>query len=236
MEWLNLSQLQKMEEIDLAVNKRNYLVSLFLVIMFFMVSVGGVFAEMPSVYYPVLTTSAGQSADIVTLNLLCEQAGIKYDYSDVPTVGMIKSGVGLGGLDSKAGFYVESYTDRELYPEGTPFKTLLVAIGASLKGMGASGLSVDDELNRLEAVLSVCKAEGMYIIGIHLGGVATRGAAGSDNERMIDVVAKYANLLVVTQGGNQDGRFEALAEQKNIEATVLKNAFQLVEFLETAFQ
>lgn len=190
----------------------------------------------PAVGYPILTTSAGQSADIVTLNLLCEEAGIKYDYSDVPTVDMVSAGVGLGGLESKAGFYVESYTDRSLYADGTPFKTVLVAIGASLKGMGASGLSADDEIKRLDKILSYCKGQGMAIIGIHLGGVSTRGAGGSDNERMIDVVAKYADQLIVTEGGNQDGRFQTLAAEKNIEAIVLKNAFQLVGQLEAMFQ
>lgn len=217
----------------MARNKRLYFLSAF-VALTLLVGVGTVFAETSR--YPVLTTSAGQSADIVTLNLLCEQAGILYEYSDVPAVEMVKAGVGLGGLESKAGFYVESYSDRELYPEGTSFKTVLVAIGASLKGMGASGLSVEDEIKRLEAVLSYCKDEGMYIVGIHLGGVATRGAAGSDNERMIDVVSKYASHLVVTEGGNQDGRIPALAAQNDIESTVLKNAFQLIQFLETLFQ
>lgn len=219
----------QMEEIVVTRNKRLGLLSVSVAFVLLLIGMGSVFAAGQE--YPVLTTSAGQSSDIVTLNLLCEHAGILYDYSDVPNVAMVKSGVGLGGLESKAGFYVESYTDRDLYPEGTQFKTVLVAIGASLKGMGASGLSVGDEIKRLEEVLSYCKDEGMYIVGIHLGGVATRGAAGSDNERMIDVVAKYANHLVVTEAGNNDERFQALGAAKNIEITVLKNAMQLVQFL-----
>jgi hypothetical protein len=35
---------------------------------------------------PVLTTSAGQSPDVTTVNIVLEEAGIKYDYCDVPTV------------------------------------------------------------------------------------------------------------------------------------------------------
>ena len=42
---------------------------------------------------PVITTSAGQSADVNTLNVIMEQAGVGYDYCDVPTVEMMKDGV-----------------------------------------------------------------------------------------------------------------------------------------------
>jgi hypothetical protein len=223
-----------MEEIVMAKKERFGIPFVVMLIALLLIGMGSAISTAQE--YPVLTTSAGQSADIVTLNLLCEHAGVLYDYSDVPNVDMVKSGVGLGGLESRAGFYVESYTDRDLYPEGTPFKTVLVAIGASLKGMGASGLSVGDEIKRLDDVLTYCKVQGMYIVGIHLGGVATRGAAGSDNERMIDVVAKYADHLVVTEAGNNDGRFEALGVEKNIEATVLKNAMQLIQFLTDLFE
>lgn len=222
----------KMEEIFV---KFKHLSIFVLATVLLLGNLTSVFAELPKVELPVLTTSAGQSADIVTLNLLCEEVGLKYDYSDVPNVDMIKSGVSLGGAEAKAGFHVESYTDLEQFPTGTPFKTLLVAIGASLKGMGASGLSADDEVNRLNTILSYCKEQEIVIIGIHLGGVATRGATGSDNERMIDVVAKYADHLMVTEGGNQDGKFEKLGVDNNIGVTVLKNAFQLIDILEDMF-
>ncbi|MGD9347701.1 MAG: DUF6305 family protein, partial [Candidatus Aminicenantes bacterium] len=97
--------------------------------------------EVPKTQYPVLTTSAGQSTDIETVNIIADEAGVGYDYCDVPTVEILKDGVGMGGRESAdTGFHVEINTDLDTYPNGTPYKTIMFAIGASLKGMGASGL------------------------------------------------------------------------------------------------
>ena len=99
--------------------------------------------DMPRAKLPVLTTSAGQSSDVEIMNLVLEEAGIGYDYCDVPTVDMVKKGVGLGGAKSGEGFHVEVFTDLDTYKEGTPYKTMVFVMGASLKGMGASGLTIE---------------------------------------------------------------------------------------------
>ncbi|MBU4253225.1 MAG: hypothetical protein KJ727_01335, partial [Acidobacteria bacterium] len=101
--------------------------------------------DIPKAQLPILTTSAGQSPDVTTLNIIMEEAGIKFDYCDVPTPDIMKTGTGLGGQESGEGFHAEVYTDMEQFPQGTPYKTIIFAIGASLKGMGASGLTVDSE-------------------------------------------------------------------------------------------
>ena len=127
---------------------------------------------------PVLTTSAGQSADVNTLNVIMEQAGVKYDYCDVPTVEMLKDGVGLGDKKSAEGFHVEVNTDLTKFKKGTPYKTIVFAIGASLKGMGASGLTIVDEIRRLKSLIDYCKKNKIFIIAVHAGGESKRGAAG----------------------------------------------------------
>ncbi len=53
--------------------------------------------QVPKAKLPVLTTSAGQSNDINALNIVMEEADLKYDYCDVPTADMVKAGVGLAG-------------------------------------------------------------------------------------------------------------------------------------------
>lgn len=191
--------------------------------------------ELPKAEFPVLTTSAGQSNDVVVLNILCEEAGIPYDYCDVPTVDLIAAGVGLGGAQPAPGFHVEIHTDTSKYPLGTAYKTILVAIGASLKGMGASGLTVETEVARLKAVLGYCKEQKMLIVGIHLGGQAARGAPGSENELMIDTVAPYVDALIVTEEGNADGRFTKIAEERGIPLVVVKYAVDIIPVLKTLF-
>lgn len=186
--------------------------------------------------FPVLTTSAGQSADINTLNIVADEAGLKYDYCDVPTIEMIDAGVGLAGAKSGPGFHVEVLTDLEKYPVKTPYKTIIFAIGASLKGMGASGLTLDSEEARLKKIIDYCKKNKIFIIATHLGGLSARGAPGGDNERMIDAVAPFADYIIVTKDGNKDGRFTAITEKNKINLTEIEYALDLVDTLKQVFQ
>jgi hypothetical protein len=184
---------------------------------------------------PVLSTSAGQSNDVNTVNIVLEEAGIAYDYCDVPNVELLSAGVGLAGKTSGEGFHVESTTDTTKYPKGTPFKTVLFAIGASLKGMGASGLTVDAEEARLKKLVDLCKKNKIAVIAIHVGGEATRGPAGSDNERMIDAVAPFADALIVTKDSNKDGRFTKIAEKTKAPLIQIDYALGLVDIMKKAF-
>jgi hypothetical protein len=192
--------------------------------------------EIPKASYPLLTTSAGQSADVETLNVICEEAGVMYDYCDVPNVELIEAGVGLADKESGPGFHVEVQTDLSKYPKGTAYKTIIFAIGASLKGMGASGLTVDDETKRLKKIIDYCKQEGIFIIAVHAGGTSKRGAPGSDNERMIDAVAPFADYIIVTADSNKDGRFNAIANEKGMPLTQVEYALEMVDIFKQIFE
>ena len=73
---------------------------------------------LPVLSYPVITTTAGQSADIITLNILVEEAGVKYDYCDVPTPEMMATGVGLGAAVSAPGFHERAIPILSCTPSG----------------------------------------------------------------------------------------------------------------------
>jgi hypothetical protein len=191
---------------------------------------------VPKVGLPILTTSAGQSTDVTTLNIVLDEAGVPYDYCDVPTVEMVADGVGLGGRESGPGFHVESTNDTAKFPKGTPYKAVIFAIGASLKGMGASGLTLDSEETRLKKVIDYCKSKKIFVMAVHIGGESKRGPAGSDNERMIDAVAPYADYLVVTKDSNKDGRFTKIAQAKKIPMSEIDYALGLVDIVKQAFQ
>ncbi|UCE40854.1 MAG: hypothetical protein JSV17_15635 [Candidatus Aminicenantes bacterium] len=193
-------------------------------------------SDIPKSTLPVLTTSAGQSADVETLNVICEEAGVKYDYCDVPTVDLIKAGVGLADKESGPGFHVEVNTDLGTYPKGTPYKTIIFAIGASLKGMGASGLTVDAEVKRLKEIIDYCKQENIFIIAMHAAGTSGRGAPGSDNEKMIDAVAPFADYIIVAADSNKDGRFDSIAKDKGIPITQVEYALEIVDVIKQVFE
>ena len=190
----------------------------------------------PKAKLPVLTTSAGQSNDATTVNIVLDEAGIGYDYCDVPDIDIMKAGVGMGDKESGPGFHVETTTDLAKFPKGTAFKTVIFAIGASLKGMGASGLTVDTEEARLKRIIDNCKQNKIFIIGVHVGGTALRGAPGSDNERMIDAVAPFADYLIVTKESNKDGRFTKIAQAKKTPVTEVEYALDLVGIMQQVFE
>jgi len=192
--------------------------------------------SVPRAKLPVLTTSAGQSADVNTLNVIMEQAGVKYDYCDVPTVAMVKGGVGLSGLETKAGFHVEVTTDLAKFKAGTPYQTVIFAVGASLKGMGASGLTVDTEVKRVTEIIQFCKQNKIFVIAVHAGGQSKRGAAGSDNEKMIDAVMPFADYIIALKDGNKDGRFTRIAKEKGIPISIVDYALGIVGLMKKAFE
>ena len=191
---------------------------------------------LPKAGLPVLTTSAGQSPDVETLNIVMEEAGLGYDYCDVPTAELAALGVGLGGKKSGAGFHVEITSDPARYPAGTPYRTVIFAIGASLKGMGASGLTLESEEARLKKLIEYCKKNKILVIAAHLGGESKRGAPRSDNERMIDAVAPFADYLIVTKDSNKDGRFTQIARDKKIPLSEVEYALGFVDLLKKAFE
>jgi len=191
---------------------------------------------IPKAGLPVLTTSAGQSTDVTTLNIVLDEAAIAYDYCDVPTPEMVADGVGLGGRESGPGFHIEVTTDLAKFPAGTTYKAVIFAIGASLKGMGASGLTLDSEEARLRKVIELCKQKKIFVMAVHIGGESKRGAAGSDNERMIDAVAPLADYIVVTKDSNRDGRFTKLAQAKKIPLTEIEYALDLVNIVKQVLQ
>jgi hypothetical protein len=211
-------------------------VACFIFFCFFALSPGFGQTSVPKAKLPVLTTSAGQSNDVTTVNIVLEEAGIGFDYCDVPDVDMMKAGVGLADKESGPGFHAEVYTDLAKFPKGTPYGTLIFAIGASLKGMGASGLTIETEEARLKRILDYCKQNKVFIIAVHVGGTALRGAPGSDNEKMIDAVAPFANYIIVTKESNKDARFTKIAQSQKIPLTEVDYALDLVGILKQVFQ
>ncbi len=217
--------------------KKSIMFFSFFVGMFFLLSsFASAQADIPKASLPVLTTSAGQSTDVDILNVICDEAGIKYDYCDVPSVELIKTGVGLADKESGQGFHVEVNTDLAAFPKGTPYKTIIFAIGASLKGMGASGLTVDAEVSRLEKIIDYCKKNKIFIIALHTSGTSGRGAPGSDNEKMIDTVAPYADYIIAVADSNKDGRFTNISKEKGTPLTEVEYALEIVDILKQVFE
>lgn len=147
---------------------------------------------------PVLITSCGQSPGPVMLKVILQKLKVNFDFVSLATPQDLK-------LKKEA---------------GTPYKSLIIVMGASLKGMGAAGISMDDELKRAAALIDDAHREGIKIIGAHIEGMKRRaqGASAGDttDEQSIDAVAPRSDLLLINKEGNADGRFTAIAQEKKI--------------------
>jgi len=147
---------------------------------------------------PIMLTSCGQSPGPVRLKIFIQRLNLAFEYKEMATAKDL--------VDAKNA--------------GKPFKSLIIVTGASLKGMGAAGVSVDDELRRTEALIAEAKKQGIKIIGSHIEGMARRSAeaAEGDNsdELSIDAVCPKSDLMIIKNEGNSDGRFTDISKAKNI--------------------
>lgn len=159
---------------------------------------------------PVLLTSCGQSPGPVMLKVILQRTGVNFDFNSLATADDLKA-------------------KRQA---GSPYKSLIIVMGASLKGMGAAGISIEDEIRRTSALIEEARSEGILMIGAHIEGMKRRsqGAAAGDttDEQSIDAVAPKAGLLIVNKEGDSDGRFSSIAKDKKIPLILVEKNLDLL--------
>ncbi len=166
---------------------------------------------------PVLVTSCGQSNGPTTVKIVLQRLKMAFDIEPLATPETLQA-------KAKA---------------GAPYKSLIVTMGASLKGMGAAGIEIEDELARTAALIAEARRSGVKVIGAHVEGLKRRsqGAAAGDttDEQSIDTVAPSSDILVVLKEGNSDGRFSTIAKAKGIPLVEYEKTLDLIPALEKLF-
>lgn len=167
---------------------------------------------------PVLLTSCGQSPGPTRIQFFLNRLEIGHEFLDMATAQDLQS--------------------RQA--AGAPVKTLIIVTGASLKGMGAAGVSMREELIRTEALIAEAKRQGITVIGAHIEGMARRaqGAAAGDNsdEQSIDAVMPFSDLLLVRQDGDEDRRFSILSENLGIPLLLFEKNMEMGDVLDRLFK
>ena len=166
---------------------------------------------------PVLLTSCGQSPGPARVKFFLSRLKLEHEFLEQATA--------------------EDLVDRQ--KAGKPVKALIIVTGASLKGMGAAGVSIDDELARTEALIAEARRQGITIIGAHVEGMSRRaqGAEPGDNsdELSIDAVCPKSDLMIVRQDGNEDRRFSIISENQDIPLILFEKNMELGDVLERLF-
>ncbi|HUW92768.1 MAG TPA: DUF6305 family protein [Bacteroidales bacterium] len=133
---------------------------------------------------PVLISSAGQSADVKLVKMLAQRQGL-----NATTVLMAKPS-DLNGI-----------------------KTLIIVPGFSSKGLGAAGVSQQEEFERVQSLIKSANELQIPIVMLHIGGNARRkGQSDSFNQ----LVGDNSKLMIVVKQADEDGFFTTISNAKKI--------------------
>lgn len=162
---------------------------------------------------PVLLTSCGQSPGPAIIKVVLQKLNIEFELNPLATAASLQQ--------KKA--------------SGQPYGSVIIVMGASLKGMGAAGISIEDEIKRISQLIEEARKEGVTLVGAHVEGMKRRsqGASAGDttDEQSIDAVAPNSQLLLINKDGNSDGRFTAIAQAKNIPLIEVEKNVDLIKEL-----
>lgn len=171
----------------------------------------------PSAQLPVLLTSCGQSPGPERVKFFLSRLALDHDFQAQATAQRLVAA----------------------QQAGKPFKALIIVTGASLKGMGAAGVAMPQELARTAALIAEAKRQGITVIGAHVEGMARRAqnAAPGDNsdEQSIDAVMPNAAFMIVRKDGDEDGRFTTLSQGGRIPLLLFEKNMELGELLSGVF-
>lgn len=190
------------------------IIALLLLVGFFLLPATAILAQsLPAAKEPVLLTSCGQSPGPVIIKVVLQKLNIPFDLNPLATA---------ADLQKKK-------------ESGTPYGSIIIVMGASLKGMGAAGISIDDEIKRISQLIQEAKKQGITIVGAHVEGMKRRaqGAAAGDttDEQSIDAVAPNSDILLINKEGNADGRFTTVAQSKKIPIIEVEKNLDLINVL-----
>jgi hypothetical protein len=90
-------------------------------------------------------------------------------------------------------------------------KTLIIVAGFSSKGLGAAGVSREEEMERVTSVLASAKKQQIPILMMHIGGTARRGGQSDDFNT---AAAQAADCMIVVKQGDEDGLFSTIASKQ----------------------
>jgi hypothetical protein len=158
----------------------------------------------PAFEPPILLTSAGQSADVSLAATLARKAGLP------ATLAKAAAGKDLAG-----------------------HKTLVLVLGASMKGLGAAGLDTAKEKDRVRALLAEAKSQSIPVLCLHLGGEQRRGEL---TDEMIREFLPSAKMAIVIASGDKDGIFAGICREKGIPLKVVEKTLDAVDPLKAAFK
>ena len=153
---------------------------------------------------PVLVTSFGQSTDGSMIEQVMKRLKtVSYSYNPTAT------GADLDGV-----------------------KTVVIAVGNSTKGLGAAGISQEQETARAKEFMAAVEKKGGKVILCHIGGATRRGSL---SDAFADMVLPLSSYMVVKEDGNEDSKFTSYASAHSIPITLVYGSKDTVDAFRLIF-
>ena len=153
---------------------------------------------------PVLVTSFGQSTDGSMIEQVMKRLKtVSYAYNPTAT------GADLDGV-----------------------KTVVIAVGNSTKGLGAAGISQEQETARAKEFMAAVEKKGVKVILCHIGGATRRGSL---SDAFADMVLPLSSYMVVKEDGNEDSKFTSYASAHSIPSTLVYGSKDTVDAFRLIF-
>lgn len=115
------------------------------------------------------------------------------------------------------------------------YEVLVAVIGTTDKGLGASGITIEDEIDNLEEVIALCQEMDIPIIAVHIEQDKRSTIPTNGNERIIDLVCPVSEWMIVLRASNSDGRFDAISEEYGIPLTIVDSALEFSQLCQQIF-
>ena len=156
------------------------------------------------------------------------------------------AGQGPGGkmgrlLVSRAGTLTE---DEDFYYVDVPYaadvdardySAIVIVIGSTDKGLGATGITIDQEIARVDEVVARANEKGIPVIAVMLEKDKRSDVKTNSNERCIDAVCPHASWMIVTADVNTDGRYDAFKAENGTPLTILDFSMDFISLVQQAF-
>ena len=131
--------------------------------------------------------------------------------------------------DSLAFDYLPNAQGSDVAGHGS---TILV-LGGSSKGLGAAKISEEEEIARVQGIVAAAKEAKVPIWAVHLGGQNRRGALSDPFNQL---GAENSARIIVVKGGNEDGFFTKIAEEKKIPLDTAETALAVGGMVKEMFR
>lgn len=151
---------------------------------------------------PFLLAAAGQSPDAVMVKIVAQKEKLDFDFNSLADAGDVPGN-----------------------------KSMMLVMGVSMKGLGAAGIKLNEEMDRVDRLIAAAHEDNIPVIGMFAGGAGGRGGRDNYTDEIIRQVAPKVDYLVAVRTGDKDGFIKGIAEENGIPLTYFNTIVDMTKII-----